>query len=373
MKRLTTEPRPGWKERVESAGMHYHTIGGETYWDESVYYEFTAEEIDTIEDASDELYGMCLRAVDHIIREDLFGRIGIRKENVPFIKKSWGIKEPSMYGRFDLVHDGDGPPKLLEFNADTPTTLLEASVIQWFWMKDRFPQMDQFNSIHERMMDFWKRQDFPGDVYFCCVKDNEEDLGNVEYIRDVALQAGCGTRHVFIDDIGWDQSAGKFVDLDRNFIGAIFKLYPWEWMIEEEFGKHLSMRPWIVIEPAWKLLLSNKGILPVLWQMYPDHPNLLPAYFENTFNGSYVKKPLFSREGNGITIVKEGRVTERKSTYGKEGYVYQAYKRIPEFDGCYTTIGSWIIDGKSAGIGVREDTSEITSDACRFIPHIFRE
>jgi glutathionylspermidine synthase len=371
--RITCTPRRDWVEKVESVGMLYHTIEGEIYWDESAYYKFSSAEIDTIEDVTNELYAMCLKAVEHIIRNKLFPKIGIQNKDIPLVTESWQRKDPSMYGRFDFIYDGNGQPKLLEFNADTPTALLEASVVQWFWMKDIFPDKDQFNSIHEKLEEFWKGCGFDDTVYFTCIRDTEEDLGNVEYIRDVAGQAGCNTRHIFIDEIGWSASAKKFVDLDNNIISAIFKLYPWEWLMDEEFGKQLFRVPWTIIEPAWKSMLSNKAILPLLWELYPDHPNLLPAYFDNRFTDNYVQKPFFSREGENIRIVKNGTVYEKDGTYGREGYIFQEYRPVPEFDGNYTTIGSWIINGQAAGIGIREDKTEITMNSSRFIPHIFEE
>lgn len=373
MKRFLVPPRTDWKKKVESVGMDYHTLDGELYWDESAYYEFTLKEIEIIEEATNELYQLCLKAVDHILEKNLFYKIGIKEENIPLIKTSWERKDSSMCGRFDFIYDGETPPKLLEFNADTPTSLLEASVVQWYWMKDCFPDKDQFNSIHERLIDFWAKHNFRDTVYFSCVKNHDEDFGNIEYMRDVALQAGYETKRIFIDDIGWDSTIEKFVDLDNNPINIIFKLYPWEWLLEEKFGEYLSKSPWTIIEPAWKSILSNKGILPILWELYPEHPNLLPAYFENKFSDNYVQKPIFSREGNSIKIVKNGQTFEKKGTYGKEGFIYQSYHQIPEFDGYYTTIGSWIIEGESAGIGIREDKTEITLDTCRFIPHIFTE
>jgi len=373
LKRIASEPRKDWVEKVESVGMHYHTIDGETYWDETAYYSFTLAEIDKIEDASNDLYAMCLKAVEHVVKRNLFSQIGIKEGDIPLIVKSWERRDPSMYGRFDFVYDGSGQPKLLEFNADTPTALLEAGVVQWFWMKEKFPDKDQFNSIHEKLETFWAGCRFKDTVYFTCVKDSEEDFGNAEYVRDVAMQSGLQTKHIFIDDIGWNSSTKKFVDLDNNSISAIFKLYPWEWLLDEEYGEHLPKAGWSVIEPPWKSVLSNKAILPVLWKLFPDHPNLLPAYFDNKFSNNYVRKPFFSREGSNIHIVKNGQVIEKDGTYGKEGYIYQAYQPVPEFDGNFTTLGSWIINGQSAGIGIREDKTEITMNSSRFIPHIFEE
>ena len=127
------------------------------------------------------------------------------------------------------------------------------------------------------------------------------------------------------------------------------------------------------IEPAWKLILSNKGILPILWKLFPFHKNLLPAYFDNPHGLlNYVKKPIYSREGANITIYKLGvESTSVDGDYGEEGYIYQDLCELPNYNGNYPVIGSWIIGGKSAGIGIRESKTEITDNLSRFVPHLF--
>ena len=129
------------------------------------------------------------------------------------------------------------------------------------------------------------------------------------------------------------------------------------------------------IEPPWKAILSNKGILPLLWAMAPGHPNLLPSFFEDDpararLGGRYARKPLYSREGNNITLVSGGeRLEGEQGLYGVEGYVWQALAPIPSFDGRYPVIGSWIVGDKACGIGIREDTTPITRNTSRFVPH----
>jgi glutathionylspermidine synthase len=187
---------------------------------------------------------------------------------------------------------------------------------------------------------------------------------------DTAVQAGLDVRHIFVEDIGWRDAS--FVDLKDELIPSLFKLYPWEWLIHEDFGKYLLKEPCAVIEPAWKMLLSNKGILPLLWEMFPDHPNLLPAYTSPEKLGSdYVEKPLLSREGANITIRSGLRNVSTEGEYGEEGFVYQQVCELPQFDGNFAVIGSWIIDGEAAGMGIREDTQPVTGNLSRFIPHFF--
>ncbi|MGD1075824.1 MAG: glutathionylspermidine synthase family protein [Thermodesulfovibrionales bacterium] len=376
MKRAESNRRPGWLSRCEELGFCYHTTEEGLYWDESACYAFTSEEIDTLDDATAELYGLCLSAIDRVVSDDLFGRLGIPFAFADLAKRSWQRKDPSLYGRFDLCYNGNGNPKLLEFNADTPTSLYESSIVQWVWLQDLHPTMDQFNSIHEKLVDAFSSMkrtlfSFPT-FHFSCMKDNAEDFVTTEYLRDVATQQGFATRRIFIEEIGWSEDVHKFADLEGQPIDMLFKLYPWEWLIAEEFGKNLPGETMRIVEPAWKMILSNKGILPILWEMYPDHPNLLPAYFEPDTITSYVKKPLLSREGANITISDEHGTESSSGAYGDEGFLYQQYCPLPDFAGNHAVIGSWVIDGKSAGIGVREDSTRITTNTSRFVPHYFK-
>ena len=374
MRREDRIPRIDWPKKVEDLGFDFHTFDGEVYWDERACYRFSAAEIDKLEAATGELQSRCIEAVESVIEKGDYERFRIPEGFGSLIEQSWNDDEKSLYGRFDLSWDGDGEPKMLEYNADTPTALLEASVVQWYWLQDVFPQHDQFNSIHERLIERWKemRAGFPasGPVHFAADSENREDQGTVDYLRDTAIQADIDARALDVADIGWDGT--RFVDLEDRPIAVLFKLYPWEWMAREEFGPHLLGRTTRVIEPAWKMLLSNKAILPILWEKFPGHPNLLAASFEpGKFSTDYVKKPIFSREGANVSITSGGRTVEAPGDYGAEGFIWQAYHELPRFAGNYTVIGSWIVGEEPAGIGIREDDSPITKNSSRFVPHYF--
>ncbi|HEX9012770.1 MAG TPA: glutathionylspermidine synthase family protein, partial [Anaerolineaceae bacterium] len=336
----------------------------------SACYRFTSAEIDTLDLATAALQELCIAAVDEVIRRNLFSRLGIPPAAEPLIRSSWDRDEPTLYGRFDLAWNGSGAPKLLEYNADTPTALLETAVIQWFWLKDRYPDADQFNSIHEKLIEGWRTWPAPQEslIHFACASGSDEDLGTLEYLRDTAIQAGFATERLFMEEIGWDGAC--FVDLANRPIGRCFKLYPWEWLLQEGFGGQIPRAGVNWVEPVWKLVLSSKGILPILREMAPNHPNLLEASF-GELAGDYVRKPLFSREGENILIRRGGVTSETDGWYGREGYVFQRYCRVPDFGGNFPVIGSWVIAGEPAGIGIREDASEITSNASRFVPHCF--
>jgi len=386
MKRYAINPRPGWEKRVEEYGMTYHTPNGQTYWNESAYYSFTMGEIEMLEQAVAELQARCLDAAAHVIERDRFREFGLSPRVADCIRQAWVEEPPAIYGRFDLAYDGMNPPKLLEYNADTPTSLLEASVIQWYWFQERFPKTgrDQWNSIHERLVAKWRtlKEWMDGTVYFAHVADpTGEDLMTATYLRDTASEAGLATVGVTMPEIGWDLDRLCFVAPDGNQVRSIFKLYPWEWMVDEEFGTHLLdtlARPeprdrtqWI--EPIWKMLWSNKALLPVLWELFPDHPNLLAASFsEGIVAEPYVKKPKFGREGANVTIVGTAQtvIEQTEGEYGADGYVYQSMANRPPIDGRYAVLGAWVIDGEAAGMGIRESEALITGNLAQFVPHL---
>jgi glutathionylspermidine synthase len=373
MQRRITEVRPDWQSAVESKGLLHHSVDGVPYWDESAYYEFTPAEVDAFESSTYELNRICLEAVQHIIDQDRFDQFLIPEDFRPYIRNSWEHDEHTVYGRFDLAYDGTNPPKMLEYNADTPTALLEAAVIQWFWLQDKFPGRNQFNSIHERLIEAWKavKQTWTGDLHFAALGGHIEDFMTVNYLRDTAIQAGWETHYIDVEQIGWHANRQVFTDQREKAIANCFKLYPWEWMQKEKFGPMVLRDTTNWLEPPWKALLSNKAILAVLWELFPGHQNLLRAEFEPLATGSYVQKPILGREGANVSVFEGGNL--RLATEGPyDGpVVYQQFCETSAFDGKHACIGSWIVNGWACGVGIREDDSIITGNLSRFVPHLF--
>jgi glutathionylspermidine synthase len=387
MKRISIAERPGWRERAEELGFGFHTMYGEPYWDESRAYVFTLKQIEKdLEGASTELNAMCLEAVDYAVgNEQWLTKLAIPKIYWDWIRSSWRADDPSLYGRFDLAYDGVGPAKMLEFNADTPTALYETGFFQWNWLEDQKARglvrgdADQFNSVQDKLIARLAKIFEPGcHLHVACCKDTDEDRATVRYIEDCAIQAGLKNHFVHVEDIGIGESGG-FADLDGFVIDNLFKLYPFEDLFREAFGPSLVKADMTLLEPPWKAILSNKGLLPLLWYLYPGHPYLLPSYFDGEadadwLNGSYVRKPIFSREGANVEVHVPGMTPMiSDGPYGQEGWIVQAFHPVPKFDEDYTVIGSWIIGEEAAGIGIREDRSLITKDLSRFVPHIIED
>ncbi|MDT8853615.1 glutathionylspermidine synthase family protein [Paracoccaceae bacterium Fryx2] len=408
MQKVHLPERPDWRKQAADVGFTFADMHGEPYWDETSAYQFTLHQIeDDIEDPATELHAMCREAVATIVAsEDLMTRLAIPPGHHDLVAASWQRGDPEIYGRFDLAYDGGGPAKLLEYNADTPTSLYESASFQWQWLEDQIglgalaPDDDQFNGIHEALVERFRALFAPDtDLHFAAVAGNPEDYATVEAMAWAARAAGLGAHYTDLDKIGISED-GQFTDAEDRVIGILVKLYPWEDLLRDDFARHLKTAGCLFLEPAWKAVLSNKGLLPVLWQMFEGHPNLLPAFFESDVRDAlaghgpaaggvaaafdraapllrqgHVVKPLFSREGASITIHENGRITETSpsNAYADHPKIVQAYHPLPVFDGFRPVIGAWIVGQTCAGIGIRDDRSRITQDLSRFKPHFIRD
>lgn len=403
MEKRQLPERPGWRDDARKLGFTFADMGGEPYWDETSAYHFSLREIEEdIETPAGELDALCREAVSQAIADEFWmERMAIPRGQRDFVAESWRRAEPALYGRMDLAYGGDGPAKLLEYNADTPTSLYESASFQWLWFEQQQaagvlgPDTDQFNGIHEALVARFAEICAPGEeLHFAADPDNPEDYATVEALAWAAREAGLGAHFTPLKDIGLSDE-GQFADAESRVIGTLFKLYPWEDMLRDEFAAYLQPSGTRFIEPPWKALVSNKAILPLLWQIAPGHPNLLPAFFledvadaltggtpapvvakafaqaEAQLRAGHVTKPIFSREGAGVALIRSGQppVTTPDDSYSHHPQIVQALADLPEFDGFHPVIGAWITGETCTGIGIREDRSRITHNLSRFKPH----
>lgn len=377
-------PRRNWQEKCDKVGFTYHSIDNIPYWYEGAAYKFTLDEINNIEAVTNELHDMCLTLVSDVVKSGDYSEFNLSPKACSLVEQSWREKEPHLYGRFDFGYDGE-ILKMLEYNADTPTSLLEASVVQWEYITD-MGLPDQFNSIHEKLIERWKfvmdRLPITGrQLYFMSV-DTWEDWGCCQYLMDTALQAG-------FEKVSWIETNeielrddNCFYDTNGNRINSMFKLYPWEWMVNEAGGENFTLDKCRMVEPAWKMLLSNKHLLHALWSRNIGHPNLLKSQKTPEGINMFVKKPALSREGSNVTVIDSGKEVEvsgKIPEYEKD-FIYQQYFELLEYKDpnvntgvVYPIIGSWVIGDESAGMGVRDGMTRITNNTSLFVPHYFVE
>ena len=385
MRRLTLPEDPAWRDDADACGFIHHTVSGAPYWTDDAAYAFTLPEIeDGLEAPAERLHAMCLEVVDHAVSHPPTMRaLAIPDRYHDWIADSWRARDPHLYGRFDFGWGGEGTgaAKLYEYNPDTPTSVFEAAAFQWRWLERRLARgdhpsgTDQFTSIHEALVARWTSvADLDQTLHFLSVDDAFEDRATTRYLEDTARQAGFATAYTPMDQVGTDL-AGQYADGESYVIEQAFKLYPWEAMHREDFGPALLTADTRWIEPPWKAILSNKGLLALLWEGWAGHENLLPAYFGESHPDlpePYVRKPIYGREGADITLVGEGIESPRQG-YGAEGFVCQAYAPLPDFGdgepGHRPVLGVWMVGDEAHGLGVREGGA-ITDDEARFVPHV---
>lgn len=389
------------------------------YWDESAAYQFTAKEIDELEKAADTVYEMAVATVDELIQTQRLDKLYIPEKYHQMIEASWNrelgrdkegnpiFSDPSMIGRFDFTLDENGVPKVLEFNADTPTSLLEAAVVQGEWLETngQTPKgSEQYNMIHEKMVAGWQwlktNNVLKADHIHFTAMSSFEDMSNAAYAEATAKEAGYKTTLINCEDIGVQKNffgtQSYLVDLDNKDIKVLYKLYPWEQMLDDTNpvlrDAILKNKKTQFIEPVWKMTMSNKALLGLMWEKYGQTcPYLLPTYNDNgelseqkiieRLENSYAKKPVFSREGANVTLVENGQtICEEKGDYGAEGFIYQKLSKLQSFDATkadlttekrHPVLGVWMIGGEAAGMGIRESNGLITGNMSYFVPHYF--
>lgn len=356
---------------------------------DGVAYEFTSSQIETIRAASDELHMMCLRAIDAVIADSrMLRRFGIPEFAEGMVVDSWHRGDPYVYGRLDLgFNPMTNEVKLIEYNGDTPTLLVEAGRHQQGWLgqksaADKRPYQ-QFNTVEHQLLHAWlnvaqkiKAIDATAALYMSAAKEGVEEKVVVAYMREMAQKAGMQVQIIDISDVGLIDNATDphFVDLKNRRMYFWLKMYPWEWLLNEAWGRKFPAltETMGVIEPPWKMLLSNKALLPILWKLFPGHPNLLPSFFhqEALLGNKYVRKPTLSRCGEGIRYVNGDQIIETDATEDSPS-IYQGLFEAPTLDGHHAQIGSWIINGEPAGMIVREDTTPIIARNSRIAPHFY--
>ncbi|KAK8049450.1 glutathionylspermidine synthase [Apiospora phragmitis] len=402
MRRIKIEKRPNATRLVQSQGLVYSyepSPPSSVMAPASKSTTPSRPRRSLLEAAGQDVFAMCCEAADYLIAAS-WAR-----------EPAWG----SVYGRFDFY----------EFNADTPTSLVEAATIQWQWLEQTGHGRDQFNALTERLVPAWRRNLAlieqgalggcrPAVVHFAASRGEPSGRGRHEH------HAVDGDP-IFMDQIGQSKHDGRFYDHKSRHLDVVFKLYPWEWMVEQPFGEacfrdmergedvllssgggqYTGGTVWI--EAPYKMVWSNKGLFAVLWQLFRDDPRskwLLTTYFEAEAPASltrYARKPLLAREGADVTLHFDGQVLDDTQTgqYGKEGYVLQELAVLPAFRDdrqaglqkekekekgkdeqdvdvpttYYPVLGLWFVDGEPAGMGIREDTRKITANGSWFIRH----
>ncbi|OQX50287.1 MAG: glutathionylspermidine synthase [Epsilonproteobacteria bacterium 4484_20] len=380
-------------EYLESLGFVWHTDSDESAYIADELVVISEAEAEAYYEAANTLYDMYIEAGEHIIENNLFHEIGIPFNLVDIIKESWeNDVHWHLYGRFDLAGGIDGKPiKLLEFNADTPTALFETAVVQWAILKQNsMEETAQFNALYEALLDNFKRlvtldedvSDFENryegwKFLFTSIRGNSEEENTVRLLQHIAAEAGYDTQFAYIDEIEFSAEEGIFYN-EENY-ELWFKLIPWEDIALEESDLAMLLtnivknQKAIIFNPAYTLLFQSKGMLKILWDLYPEHPLLLETSFEPLEKKKQVEKPIFGREGGNITIVNADNSVDEQVTgeYSNHKMVYQAYTELPKDPEGLSYQAGVFYAYEACGLGFRKG-GKILDNMSKFVGHIVR-
>lgn len=385
---------PLTNEYLESIGFSWHTDSDETSYISNQVVQITEDQANAYYEAANELYDMFCEAGEHVIENNLFHEINIPFNLVETIKNSWEEDVHwHLYSRFDLAGGIDGVPiKLIEFNADTPTSLFETAIVQWAMLKKNgLDEASQFNNLYDALKDNFKRiitldsdienfdeyyQKLGWKILFSSIQGSDEDENTTKLLQHIANEAGFNTDFEYIDKVNFSDDG---IFKDEVGFEFWFKLIPWEDIAIDEnelatyVNEIIANKKAIIFNPAYTLMFQSKGFMKILWDLYPNHPLLLETSFEPLENTKQVEKRCFGREGANIAIVNEDNSLDVKTDGEYEGHkaIYQEYIEFPQDEeGNYYQAGVFYAF-EACGLGFRKG-GKILDNMSKFVGHIVK-
>ena len=337
---------------LDELGFSWHTDSDGSKYVSDELVEISQVEAEEYYEATNAIYDMYVEAAEYVIENNLFFDLGIPFNLIDAIKKSWeNDVHWHVYGRFDLAGGVDGKPiKLIEFNADTPTSLFETALLQWALLKHNdMDEAKQFNNVYDAIAENFKRlitlfddtsefeKRYDGwKILFSSISNNEEEEITTKLLQQIATDAGFNTSFEFLENVHFSED-GIFDSHDNEY-EYWFKLYPWEDIAIDEpelattLTEIMQNQKAIIINPAYTLLFQSKGMMKILCDLFPDSPYLLQTSFEPLNGVKQVEKSVFGREGANTKIIDaDGSVQEQTDgPYDNYKKVYQEYVEFPK-------------------------------------------
>ncbi|PIE00808.1 MAG: glutathionylspermidine synthase [Thiothrix nivea] len=391
---IRTEPvKPISNELMEEVGMSWHTdVDGSAYLVNELVH-VTEAEAEAYYEAANTLYEMFIEAGQHVIDNDLFFELDIPFNLISQIKRSWENDDLHLYGRFDFAGGLDGLPiKLIEFNADTPTSLFETAVVQWALLKaNHMDEESQFNTVYEAVQNNFRRliTGIEGEVdpdsfaeqyqyqniLFSSAADLPEDERTVRFLQQIACDAGFQTDFAYMGDVAFSEQDGIFNAEETRF-DYWFKLFPWEDIALETDGitsilDEISQnQACTILNPAYTLLFQSKGIMKVLYELFPDSPYLLETRLEPLQGRKQVSKTMFGREGANTAIYDpQGKVLKAvPGEYDNYSKIYQAFAEFPQDEEGRSYQAGVFFAWEGCGLGFRR-AWDIHDNMSKFVSH----
>lgn len=361
--------------------------------DQHRYFTISRTARQELRRATNELHRIFMHATDHVLqREDLLQHFNIPAVLWPRLRQSWDNRRNQMItGRFDFSLTPNGL-KVYEYNCDSAACYMECGKIQGKWAEHYHCNEgeDPGSQLQQRLTDAWRQSGVSGLLHIMIDHDAEERF-HALYMQEAIRAAGIDSKIIHgTEGLQWN-AQGTVLDADGMPIRWVWKTWAWETALDqlrEELAegtttdgnrqpprlKDVLLNPdTLVFEPLWTLIPSNKAILPVLWELFPQHPYLLEAGFDLTPSLSrigYARKPIVGRCGHNISIVG-GDATPLNSTDGdfdRHNQVYQALFPLPDIGGYKVQISTFSAAGIYAGAGVRTDKSLIVTGKSDLMP-----
>lgn len=378
-------------EQLEELGFTWHTDSDSSGYISDSLVKITQSEAEAYYETVNELYDMYAEAAQYVIENNLFFELGIPFNLIDAIKKSWeNDVHWHVYGRFDLAGGMDSKPiKLIEFNADTPTSLFETALLQWALLKENGMDEDkQFNNVYESIKQNFRRlitlfddtelfdERYDGwKILFSSIHGNDEEEATTRLLQQIATDAGFNTGFEYLGDVKFDEDG--IYDRDENKYEYWFKLYPWEDIAVDEpelattLTNIMQNQNAIILNPAYTLLFQSKGMLKILYDLFPYSPYLLKTSFEPLKGIKHVEKSVFGREGANIKIFDaDGTIlNEQDGPYGNYKKVYQEYVDFNKDENGLKYQAGVFFSYEACGMGFRKG-GEIMNNMSKFVGHV---
>ncbi|MDX4039557.1 glutathionylspermidine synthase family protein [Aliarcobacter skirrowii] len=379
---------------LESIGFTWHTDSDESSYIANELVVISEEEAEAFYEATNELYDMFIEGAQYVIDNELFHELNIPFNLVEVIKESWeNDVHWHLYSRFDLAGGVDGKPiKLIEFNADTPTSLFETAIIQWAMLKKNgLDESSQFNNLYDALKENFKRiitldsdiekfdeyySKLGWKILFSSISSSSEDINTTKLLQHIANEAGFNTDFEFIENVNFSDDG---IFKDDELFEFWFKLIPWEDIAIQESELALILteiikeKRAIIFNPAYTLIFQSKAFMKILWDLYPNHPLLLETSFEPLVGKKYVEKKAFGREGANVKIINsDGSVEiENGGEYDGHKSIFQEYVDfIKDSKGeCYQAGVFYAYE--ACGLGFRRG-GKILNNMSKFVGHIIK-
>ncbi len=386
--------KPLTDEYLESIGFVWHTDSDNSSYISDEIVIINEHEANAYYEACNELYDMFSEAGQYVIDNDLFHDINIPFNLIEMIKESWeNDVHWHLYSRFDLAGGIDGKPiKLIEFNADTPTSLFETAIIQWAMLKaNGLDEASQFNNLYEALKDNFKRiitldtdvekfeeyyANLGWKILFSSISSSSEDINTTKLLEHIASEAGFNTDFEFIENVQFNDEG---IFKDKESFEFWFKLIPWENIAIEESELALILteiikeKRAIIFNPAYSLMFQSKGFMKILWDLYPNHPLLLETSFEPLENKKQVEKRCFGREGANTKIINSDGSIDVQTDGDYEGHkaIYQEYVELPTDSMGNSYQAGVFFAYEACGLGFRRG-EKILNNMSKFVGHIIK-